>query len=100
MAQKREGKNRSNILEEGASTKIHAREMDTGISAPDICWNSYKVNGDMPSLGSLLRIRACLEKGKKKYRSSILIHPPTTNYAKRTKLVPVIFSFPTWCIKY
>lgn len=43
---KREEKNQSNILEAGASKETETREADTGISAPNVSWNSHKVNGD------------------------------------------------------
>lgn len=78
LAQKREGKNQNNVLEEGASKKTHAREVDTGISAPNIRWNSHKVNGDMPSSGSLPRIKGMSRKRKKEIQ--IFHTNPSTTY--------------------
>lgn len=70
MAQKREEKNQNNILEEGASKEIHARNIYTGVSDPDVSWNSHKINGAMPSSGCLPNgSRGYLEKERRKYRS-------------------------------
>lgn len=92
LVQKSWEKNRkNNILEEGASKEIHAREVDTDILSQTYARIAIKwMEICFPQLSNQW-IRGLSGEGKKE----IWIFPtnPSTtyNYARRTKLVSVIF---------